>query len=334
MRKWAVALTLAAAFGVVGACREPTQMTVRIVTEQGLRCPELKRVVVIVGPSPQEVEARSTTTYTNVDTTQCESDTSLGSLVVTPDGDRGAVMVIAQVTDAPCKAPGFENCIVARRSFGFLKHVKEEMPIALSPDCLNLPCGVLESCHRGACVSSEVTCNDDGACTTPADGTAPPVSIRDGGDDHGDASHDASSDGNAEIDASVDGSTDGSTGKDGSVKGVTNFCPPDSHTACGDFCCIPVSGNPQPIACEAPCTGGHYTLLCTGAEKCGANQFCCWNSTGNGQYASDCKLFDDCAGAQFFCGSADDCPTTQLPYCKPTGPMLAGHIAGVCSSTP
>ncbi|HSO37387.1 MAG TPA: hypothetical protein VLT33_32905 [Labilithrix sp.] len=108
--------------------------------------------------SPQEAEDRMAlgSFSAQVERGACDG-ARIGTLVITPQGPRGAVLVAARVSDDPtatCKPPDYKGCIVARRSFAFVDHASVTLPISLEAACADVACDVATSCRSGSCVSA------------------------------------------------------------------------------------------------------------------------------------------------------------------------------------
>lgn len=312
----------------VHACKEPTQVTVDIRT-LGFSCHELKKITVVVAGDPAGAEGKWQ--YPQAEVGDCQSDTEVGTLVITPSGDHGAVMVLASYTETPCVAPDYVNCIVARRQFSFIENVPLRLPITLEASCKNVPCNALSSCRSGACVSSETDCNDNGTCAAPAE----PVVAADGGvvPPSGDATIDIPPndafvppdnfvpppDGgpDAAPDAPFDAPPDGPK-SDGSVSvdsGYGNACPSTGGPNCNPMslvCCAY-----QNFYCSQPsndgggaCTAGAPWYPCTGRAGCPQNNYCCAPAVpvGGSGVASGCAFDPGCAGGVVLCNNSADCP--------------------------
>jgi len=306
------------------ACKEPTQVTVDIRT-LGFKCQELKKITVVVAADPTAAEGKWQ--YPQAEVGECQGEHEVGTLVVTPSGDHGAVMVLASYSESPCVAPDYLNCIVARRQFSFIENVPLRLPITLEASCKNVPCNALSSCRSGACVSSEADCNDTGTCAAPSE----PVVADDGGviPPPGDATIDIppndafvppdappdvkpQSDGSA-TDAPFDApKNDSSNPGDG---GFGNACPsmpsgPNCNsftlTCCAqlNFSCRPLGGSP-----DASCSAGPF-YPCTGRAGCAdpSTQYCCAPLTpATMGMSSACSTFCG-AGAEVLCTTDNDCP--------------------------
>src|SRR4051812_35168308 len=87
------------------ACRAPTEVTVRIETE--LPCSALKGVSIAVATDARGAEDRANTGFYAASTRQCDSESTVGTLVLTPGATSFAFVVIAGIDRelTACKAP-------------------------------------------------------------------------------------------------------------------------------------------------------------------------------------------------------------------------------------
>jgi hypothetical protein len=299
----AVSATLAAVAAV--GCQTATQVTIDVKTTAA--CVDVHGTAITVGVAPEDTEDRVGKKFVSAATTDCDAG-AIGTLVVTPNDDmRGAaVVVVAYDTarhpnhdPAECTPPLYEDCIVARRSFSFIEHTKLRMPITIEPDCLNVPCDALTTCHKGNCYSSDVPPPDD-------DGVIPePGTLADGGLDEAGIKDVAAPD-SPDIPPATDGAVDGAA--DAAVD-----APPDG----------PVVG-----AC-----GETDAFECNG-QLCAANQVCC----EQGASAYGCASFASCRpGAEKKCCSSAACgggscvdPTGGLQPGTCQAPPDGGSDAGKC----
>ena len=278
---WLVALValvaLAGALIVASGCRTPTQVTVTIRTD--VPCPSVRTVQLTVGPSPEATE-KKVASYITTSTRQCDHGL-VGTLVVTPGGDRAAIVVVAQLTDEQCTPPDYKGCIVGRRSFNFIDHVALDIPIDLDLDCANKPCDKDNTCKKGLCVESSLRCEDDGTCT--GEGMA---SDSDGGP------LDASIDATLPNDAGIDTGTDATIPvADARLDAMGNA---DSGAGCGP-------GTPPNTCCNTKAFGK------CGSGSCGGTQFCCHPYAEGGIVDTSMCLNngDYCPGAAACCNGTD-----------------------------
>ena len=195
----AVAALVPAALAATQGCRAPTQVTLELRTD--LPCASFRGAEIRVG-SPGDAETREPVT----ETTTCNADGTLGSLVVVPSGANDAevaVVVVAGANVDPalgCTAPAYapadaapgEGCIVARRRVHFIAHEPLRLPIDLRSVCVGVLCGPDATCVNGHCFQAAVSdpsqCAGGDGCgesslTTPAepvdagvpDADAPPM---------------------------------------------------------------------------------------------------------------------------------------------------------------
>jgi hypothetical protein len=183
-------------------CREPTQITLALRTDA--QCVDVLGTTITVGELGRLEERPEAAT-----TDRCDPGSGkIGTLVVVPSGANDAEVAMRVVTGVgkspeQCVKDGYlGGCIVARRAIRYLPHTPLEMPILMSVDCIDIPCGATETCFKGKCVPANV---DPEKCEQ---GNCDPV-LPDGGVDGGiDASVDQSSDG--------DGGSAGASGSSGS----------------------------------------------------------------------------------------------------------------------
>ncbi len=153
-------------------CLAPTQVTLEISTDAV--CADLDEVQITVGQLG-EFQGLPPAATTNA----CDEEGRIGSIVVVPqekDSSFGVEIVVGvgQPTEA-CIASGFVGgCIVARRSMSFVRHTPLELPIELELSCVDVPCGALETCRQGQCVSAVIDdpldCAIPGGCEGEGDG--------------------------------------------------------------------------------------------------------------------------------------------------------------------
>ncbi|HEY8078000.1 MAG TPA: hypothetical protein VIF62_27930 [Labilithrix sp.] len=160
-----VALASVAAIALVAACKTPTQVTVDVTLVKS-QCQQTNGTAIIAASDPASAEQRVDGGYPSAVTSSCadtpdQTKKEIGTLVLTPgDSDRGAVIVLVSFskdhTAADCRPPLYTDCVVARRSFGFLDHQRLTLPIEIDYDCVNVPCDSTSTCRQGQCFSSQV----------------------------------------------------------------------------------------------------------------------------------------------------------------------------------
>lgn len=326
----------ASAAPLAGGCKTATQVTIDLRTVGVLGCSDLKGVDIIVADSPQAADARidSRNLSASVERGQCADGKRIGTLVLTPTGTRGAVVVVARVDEGvTCtRATNFKGCIVARRAFAFIEHSALTMPISLEASCKDVPCDAITSCRTGTCVSSDATCVES---TSTCDSVAEPVPLPDGGfvppdaiAPDGEPSDGPPADGPI-VDAPSDAPDSGDTGDTGdATTGLGgNQCPDSASKDCADtaapLCCYMAT-----FFCGTSASCAPYPKLeCTGKKHC-PGQYCCGTDPdgGAGLPTSTCGV-----GCTFFvCNTAADCPP-EKPSCtlryyppggQPGGPIL------------
>jgi hypothetical protein len=320
MRAGRVLFVLASGAGalmtVASGCHTPTQVTLDISTSA--QCGDLHGTALAVGITPTDTENKtyplpgtSGASY-NIVTSDC-SGAKIGTLVVTPNDDsmEAAVVVVAAYSSpqiavhdpASCVAPDFKDCIVARRRFTFIEHAKLTIPILLEPDCVNVPCNAVSTCHQGKCVDSTVETHDDGTTSNP--GELP--------------------DGATDPDAIVVAPPDP---PDGFVPGAPPPIPPPPNPPP-----VPPPNPPPPNdggkdqdAGDAPSGApicANDVLLCDGTAACGAGSVCCPTAVGA---KPTCSVPAGCAQPPLCCGtSSTDCAGTSC------GGTVHNGAPSVCS---
>ena len=202
MRRRRTALVLtAAACASAAACYGPTEVRLEISTD--LPC----RAVVDGGGTPGNpihtvVRLGGAADSANVaDTTTCSASVAgapvadIGSIVLVPSGDRSAHVTVQVTATADgsdpdlCGRPGTPvaaqaQCIVARRTFAFIRHTSRSLPIRLYASCKGQVCDASQTCNQsGTCESAAV--NDDTGCLASepgCNGAAGPVDAGDSSD--------------------------------------------------------------------------------------------------------------------------------------------------------
>lgn len=159
-RRFFPVLAVVAPVAIAAACFGPTEVTVTVTTD--LACGVGPRTAIFKGlPFGEAPDA---------ETSDCKPDPSgdakIGSLVFVPSGSAngraGVRVVLARGrSTTECDAHP-EDCIVATRSFSFVKHLSRRVPIRMLSECLGRLCPEGQTCGPGGeCVSDEVTCEAD-----------------------------------------------------------------------------------------------------------------------------------------------------------------------------
>lgn len=301
--RWLALTVVLLPWALAEGCRAPTQVTLDIRTNAN--CADLRGVDIIVTAAPDRAEelagynqqrSRSTTASTS---TCIGADGpgvvhEIGTLVVTPDGDRAAIIVVAGigVPAEKCVPPEYgPQCIVARRSFAFASHLSASLPIDLNVDCAGIPCNAISTCSHGKCIPSDVDCGSSD-CTppdadAPVDATPPPV-IDGSPPNPLDASLDAPVSSDASADANVDAPSDPDASVDGGIL-------PGSDAGITSGSC-PAVPNPCLVVPGKTCTN-------VGGDQ----ELCCYESAGNAECAFGLAPKKTCAGPAGCCRSATDC---------------------------
>jgi len=330
-----VALPAVALVAQAPGCRTATQVTLDI--ETNVVCADMRGVDIVIAPDSHEAEHRAAldvpgTRFATATTTDCAEGAAprqVGTLVVTPGGGNGAVVVVAafgSASTSDCMAPKFApGCIVSRRRFGFVDHQAVTLPIVLDPICAGIPCNENSTCVGKKCVDSQVDCTS-GTCGDPGQRS----------DDGGLVEVDAFSplDAASGVDASEAGGADASSddASDGSISdGAVHDAPVEGSTDAGNGGSCPPGGT----TCAAPSAVTCFALPAT-------PNMCCYASS-----PPTCGAPGSCAGISGCCRSADDCPnagdvccastavvdSTTTIVCKPRAACAAAAGVAVCSTT-
>ena len=191
------------------ACYGPTEVRLEISTD--LPCVANKAAGAGV-PGPVHTLVRlggAVDAPTVADTTACTEQAAadgfrdIGSIVLVPSGDRTARVTVQVSATADGSSPDAcgrpetppqvqAQCIVARRTFAFIKHTSRSLPIRLYAACRGQVCSAAETCNKfGTCESAVV--NDMGCTASEGDcQAAPPATMPDL--DASDAADDATPD--------------------------------------------------------------------------------------------------------------------------------------------
>lgn len=292
-----------------------------------VECKDLRGVDIVVGSAADTVEERAALSrastpvrFASATTTACRDGVaprSIGTLVITPDSDFGAVVVIAAFGNAKlddCMAPPrfAAECIVARRRFTFASNRALTLPVVLDPECAGVLCSASTTCVGKRCIPAEVDCSGD-VCSQP--GVVPGGNV-DGStplDDSGDASRQDGAD--APADAPPGGRLD---------------CPASSP-----FCTEPGGG---PVATQCVSNGPTVCCYAGGSPSCIAPSAC-------NDLSGCCRDANDCPTGQVCCADTPT-PTTSTqircrpqaqcasePLCSPNHPVCVQGVSMSCTSS-
>lgn len=312
---------------VAHGCKEPTQVTVDVKTN--VECADMRGVDVAVGSDPRRAEERASLIATAAgprfpsgSTKECidgPPPRAVGTLVVTPSGSAGAVVVIAafgQTNVADCVAPELPpRCIIARRRFSFVDHRRITMPIVLDPDCAGIPCNETSTCVGKKCVDSEIDCSG-AECTEPgvgADGGVVEVDAFSPLVDGAPPDDGAVSDGPVSTDGGNDAGG-GDAGTDADSGAGSAFCP-------GVAGCLPAGGGAAMCAAVPPvkCCYAQNGASCMPASSkvpCAGTTACCHGSS-------------PCAAGEVCCADTDPRSDTTVIACRPPGQCLGPRVCSV-----
>jgi hypothetical protein len=216
-RRRPVLVLAAAACASAAACYGPTEVRLEISTDLpcravadggGAAAAPVHTVVRLGGAVDSAIVADTRTCSAGV---AGDPVADIGSIVLVPSGDRSAHVTVQVTATADgsdpdlCGRPGTPvaaqaQCIVARRTFAFIKHTSRSLPIRLYASCKGQVCDASQTCNQsGTCESAAV--NDDTGCLASEPGcnggapgpVAPPdVDASDSGDSGDAATVDAS----------------------------------------------------------------------------------------------------------------------------------------------
>ncbi len=135
-------------------------------------CGDKPDLGIVTGPTLDEAQRRVSSAELNATQTGCLGVGTMGSLTLTPGGQRGGTVVgiLALRGKRPedcMREPATPGCITARRRFTFLDHTPLTIDIPLDLDCEGKACDAFTTCSRGSCVDPLVTCEANGTCTPP-----------------------------------------------------------------------------------------------------------------------------------------------------------------------
>jgi hypothetical protein len=286
---------------------------------------------ITVGVDPRQVEQNIALHAVTTTTTQCDAATGeIGTLVVTPSGDSGAVTVVVGYARNPidCVPPLFEGCIVARRRFTFIESRPLQIPIVIDPDCKNVPCDALSTCSRGVCFDAEVDCAG-GECEKPGE------QLDGAPDDDAAVVPDAPQ---PARDGAPDAPTDGPVPEGGPdagdapyCMGTTLMCRPYSSGApttppyqvCTE--CCDRAGQAGRCGGGPPCYTGGYVRYCCLDGDCGLGRTCLADPEAPGSGPPPPGTVGRCSAP------VATCDGTNTLRCPAENPMPAcSSIGGAC----
>lgn len=288
-------------------CQDPTQVTLDIRTN--VVCSDMKGVSIVVAKDPRSAETRAAffgdgPRFASAETTNCDESTSphsVGTLVVTPSGDQGAVVVVAAfggLTTDQCTKTSFPaGCIIARRRFSFVDRTRITLPILLDPSCSGIPCNETSTCVGRRCVDSEVTCAG-GTCAEPSGAT---------------------------VDGGIVGEDGGSLPlPDGSLLNISEAGLVDVR---GDGASIGSGTCPAVI-----CTGG--AQICLPTETCcyAGSVATCIDATSCGTMAGCCRSASDCLNGTICCASTSLPSSTTRLSCRTLAECKSLSGVSVCTT--
>jgi hypothetical protein len=288
---------------VAVACQEPTQVEVVITTSD--RCENLGAVHTFVGPNASETQARFSREVSTGVSDRCDPDGFIGTLVITPGGGSGTILVAVGVrggdgTPAPQATKCFDpdiakRCILARRTFTFIDNKPLVLPIDLDPLCVGQSCDPASTCFKGTCVPSDVVCvgTDCGlAQENPGgipggEGGATESGSSDGAYDAdlGDAQIEDVFDSGASVDAMPDVSADADSGVSGDGSTGVGFCSFSMPTW---YCSSPTFGQKSPGACGDGSQPAMYSCCRCICPSNMAMSSCTMSATSNACSGSCC----------------------------------------------
>ncbi len=154
--------TLVAGVLIAAGCREPTQITVEVITD--VACSDSPQTAVVAGRFGGDFESRPPA----AEARGCAG--RVGSVVLIPSGARDEEVAIRVVTGVGDKTPerciedGYKGgCIVARRVLRYVPHTPLTVITRMKVACRDLPCEASQTCVDGRCVSAMLS--DPGSCS-------------------------------------------------------------------------------------------------------------------------------------------------------------------------
>src|SRR5579883_936507 len=167
----ALPLGLACAVLALDSCRDPTEITVIVTTDDMVACKDVKGTAITVG-APGSVETSPPNTVTNDCTDMPGGGVRVGTIVLVPESDRNGEVEVRVVMgidgDATTCTPdnGYKDCIVERRQIHYIPETPLTLPILMPRNCVGVPCTPDTTCYGTPprCVPDNV---DPGQCTDP-----------------------------------------------------------------------------------------------------------------------------------------------------------------------
>jgi hypothetical protein len=339
----------------MAGCQTPTEVMLEVSTNA--QCGDLRGTLITVGRL-DEIETRPASAKTE----RCATTTGrIGSLAILPrngDKDEFAIRVITGFYKTPeqCIKDGYVGgCIVARRVLSFVPNEMLTLPVAMESNCIDVPCGVTQTCRDGRCVSARLpdpqNCTDPAGCDGANGGSASGGSSSDtGGSAAGATDGGAPSTGGTQEDAGAGGvvggnqglggapdggvagaiaTTAGTTGSGGSAGGSTGGVSGGGSTSSGGSgaTCHAIA----PKDCNGTCTS-----LDSDGNNCGACGVVCADLHGTascnlGSCSSACAPgWDDCVG-NYSCET--QIAGSDVNHCGACGtPCNPAHAVPACSS--
>lgn len=183
MRRWGILVFAVLAAGplFIYSCREPTQITVDLTTDlpcvgladdAGVSRPAVPGQFSGEGRAALWVSGDTPSTAPQVVAKSCAQGAAtarIGTIAIVPsksNDDRVVITAAINVRD-PAKSeqcpgdPPSPDCIVARRTVGFIPHTPLTLPIHLALACAGVVCKKGETCNDGRCISDVVNCTSE-----------------------------------------------------------------------------------------------------------------------------------------------------------------------------
>ena len=171
----------------IGACLEPTQVTLRLDTDA--RCAGqsgdgdvIGQIAIFNGVDLTRDDLASPTTVTS-DCSEGSGTNTIGSLVIVPgtSSSQLEVAIVATVTRPDGTTASLDDClerersntlagqpcIVAKRRLSFIESTPLDLPVTLATECIGVQCADDETCKDSRCVPAEVECSASG-CLAPS----------------------------------------------------------------------------------------------------------------------------------------------------------------------